>query len=227
MSDPIKLDTQAGYDRWAQVYDSEGNPLIRLEEAVVREWIPSPAGTSIADVACGTGRHTLWLAQAGATVHAYDASPGMMEKARVKLAGHDVRFTEHMLPDPMPVADGAYDVVVFALVADHVEDLPGAFRELCRVLKPNGLLVFTVLHPAMNLRGITARFFDPDTGSEVRVAAFEHTFGDYVMATLRAGLVIEEIVERQGDAALAKMTPRAEKYIGWPMLLAMRLRKPA
>ncbi len=227
MSDPIKLDTRAGYDRWAQIYDSEGNPLVQLEGPVVREWIPSPAGMRIADVACGTGRHTLWLAQAGAKIHAYDASAGMIEKARVKLAGHDVLFTEHMLPDPLPVADGTYDIVLFALVADHVEDLPGAFRELHRVLKPNGLLIFTVLHPAMNLRGITARFYDPETGDEVRVAAFEHTYADFVMAMLSAGLAIEEIVERKGDAELAKATPRAEKYVGWPMLLAMRLRKPA
>ncbi|MFH1418829.1 MAG: class I SAM-dependent methyltransferase [Planctomycetota bacterium] len=227
MADPIKLDARTGYDRWAQVYDTEGNPLVQLEEPVVRAWIPAPAGQCIADVACGTGRHTLWLAQAGAAVHAFDASAGMIEKAREKLAGRDVRFAEHALPAPLPVADGTFDVVLFALVADHVEDLPGAFRELRRVLKPGGLLIFTVLHPAMNLRGITARFWDPVTGDEVRVAAFEHTYADYVMATLSAGLVIEEIVERKADAELARKTPRAEKYVGWPMLLAMRLRKPA
>ena len=225
MSEPIHLDPQAGYDRWAEVYDTELNPLVQLEEPVVRAWISAPRGLRVADVGCGTGRHALWLAEGGAEVDAFDASVGMMAKAREKLAEHGVRFQEHLLPAPLPVADATYDAVLFALVADHVEQLEAAFCDLRRVLKPGGTLVFTVLHPAMNLRGLTARFWDPADGSEVRVAAFEHTYADYVMAVLRAGLVVNEIVERKADAALAAKAPRAEKYLGWPMLLAMRLRK--
>jgi malonyl-CoA O-methyltransferase len=226
MPEPIKLDARTGYDRWAQVYDTEDNPLVRLEGPVVREWIRDPAGRRIADVACGTGRHTLWLAEAGAVVHAYDASAGMIEKAREKLANHDVRLAEHALPNALPVEDDFFDGVLFALVADHIADLTGAYRELHRVLKPGGWLVSTVLHPAMNLLGLTARFWDPVTGEEVRVDAFEHTYADYVMAPLKARFRIEEIAERKADAELAKVAPRAEKYIDWPMLLAMRLQKP-
>ena len=226
MPEPRHLDPQRGYDRWAEVYDTEGNPLVLLEEPVVHAWIDQPKGLRIADVGCGTGRHALWLADACAEVHAFDASAGMMARARDKLAEHGVRLYQHVLPAPLPAADGTFDAVLFALVADHIEDLATAFCELRRVLKAGGRLIFTVLHPAMNLLGITARFWDPKDGGEVRVAAFEHTYGDYVMGVLRAGLVIEEIVERKADAALAQMTPRAEKYVGWPMLLAMRLRRP-
>jgi SAM-dependent methyltransferase len=224
MPERIHLDAQTGYDRWATVYDDERNPLVLLEGPVVRGWIPSPAGVRVADVGCGTGRHALWLADAGATVDAYDPSPGMMAKAREKLASRGVRLHAHALPEPLPAADGTFDVVLLALVADHLADLVGTFRELRRVVKLGGVVIFTVLHPAMNLRGITARFTDPDNGNEVRVAAFEHTYADYVMAALKAGLTIDEIVERKADAALAAQAPRAEKYVGWPMLLALRLR---
>lgn len=224
MSGPVHLDPQDGYDRWAELYDTEGNPLVLLEEPVVRGWIKDPNGLRVADVGCGTGRHAVWLADGGAQVDAYDASPGMMAKARQKLAKHGVRLHKHVLPAPLPVADETYDVVLFALVADHLADLEGTFRDLRRVLKPGGMLIFTVLHPAMNLLGVTARFWDPESGDEVRVAAFEHTYADYLMAVLKTGLVIEEIVERRVDQALAAKTPRAEKYVGWPMVLAMRLR---
>lgn len=227
MADPVHMDAQAGYDRWATIYDDELNPLVLLEEPIVRGWLPTPAGLRIADVGCGTGRHTLWLADAGARVDAFDASDGMMARARSKLARHGVRFHAHTLPEPLPAADATYDVVLLALVADHIANLPAAFTELRRVLRPDGELICTVLHPAMNLRGITARFTDPDSGHEVRVAAFEHTYADYVMAPLRAGLCIEEITERKADAALVTKTPRAEKYLGWPLLLALRLRRSA
>ena len=146
-----------------------------------------------------------------------------MAKARAKLSARGVTFDEHAMPAPIPAADDTFDVTLLALVADHLEDLDAAFVELRRVTRPGGTVVFTVLHPAMNLRGLTARFTDPVTGGEVRVAAFEHTFGAYVMAPLRAGLEIAEIVEHKADAALVARTPRAEKYLDWPLLLAMRL----
>ncbi len=226
MSERIDLNLKAGYDLWATIYDEELNPLVVLEEPVVRSWIERPAGLHVADVGCGTGRHTLWLADAGANVDAYDASCGMMGKARAKLTERSVRFVEHELPAPLPVADDTYDLVLLALVADHLADLGAVQRELYRVLRPAGQLMVTVLHPAMNLLGLTARFSHPEDGREVRVAAFEHTYADYVMSAVRAGLVIEELVEQKVDAALVAKAPRAEKYMGWPLLLAMKLRKP-
>lgn len=226
MASPVHVDTLSGYDRWALIYDDELNPLVLLEEPVVHGWLPSPRGLHIVDLGCGTGRHAAWLAAAGAAVDAFDASPGMMSKAAAKLASLGVRPRHHLLPEPLPVADATYDAALLALVADHLAELPATFREVFRVLKPGGLGIFTVLHPAMNLLGITARFTDPDTGDEIRVEAHTHTYADYLMAMLRSGLHIEEIVERQADKALAARAPRAEKYIGWPLLLAARLVKP-
>ena len=225
MSDRIHLDTRAGYDRWSEVYDDEVNPLVQLEEPVVRGWLGDVAGLQLADVGCGTGRHARWMAESGASVDAFECSTGMMAKARAKLTGSGVRLHEHALPDPIPAPDDTYDITLLALVGDHLEDLEAAFSELRRVTRPGGQVVFTVLHPAMNLLGLTARFADPETGQEVRVAAYEHTYADYVMATLRSGLTIEELVERKADQALIDQAPRAEKYLGWPMLLAMRMKK--
>ena len=151
------LDIREGYDLWAEIYDGELNPLVHLEEPLVRGWLASVAGLKVADVGCGTGRHTAWLAQAGAGVDAYETSPGMLAKAKAKLVGRSVHFIQHQLPNPMPVESETYDVALFALVADHLADLNGAFCELHRILKPGGSLIFTVLHPAMNLRGINDR----------------------------------------------------------------------
>src|SRR5262245_58034686 len=49
------LDVRAGYARWSTIYDEAPNPLIRVEQPVVREMIDrSPAGAAL-DAACGTG----------------------------------------------------------------------------------------------------------------------------------------------------------------------------
>jgi len=46
-----------GYDRWSEVYDSDGNPLVALEEPEVIRMMGEVRGLRVADVGTGTGRH--------------------------------------------------------------------------------------------------------------------------------------------------------------------------
>src|SRR5258708_7998966 len=46
---------------------------------------------------------------------------------------------------------------------------------------------------------------------------------DYMMAGVRAGLTLKLVSEHAADEALAAQSPRAAKYLGWPMLLLMRV----
>ncbi len=73
------------------------------------------------------------------------------------------------------------------------------------------------------LRGVQARFYHPVTGDRTQLASEPHQISDYVMAAVRAGLAIEHIGEYAVPESLAAQLPRAEKYIGWPMLFLMKL----
>ncbi len=221
---PEKAAIQQGYDRWAEIYDQEQNPLIGLEEPVVREALGDVAGLEMLDLGCGTGRHALWLAAAGASVTAVDFSAGMMEKARAKPGAERVRFLVHDLHERLPFPDGAFDRVVSGLVLEHLRDLDAFFGEARRVLKPAGRAVVSGMHPAMFLRDVRARFHDPLTGEKVEPGSVEHGIGDYAMAAVRAGFSLEGIVEQAPDAAYAARCSRAAKYVGWPMLLVLSLR---
>jgi malonyl-CoA O-methyltransferase len=220
---PSKAGIKGGYDRWSEIYDEEANPLIGLEEPVVREALGDVAGLAVLDLGCGTGRHALWLASAGATVTAVDFSEGMMEKARAKPGAERIRFLVHDLHQRLPFPDGAFDVVVSGLVLEHLHEFGPFFAEARRVLWPGGRAVVSGMHPAMFLRDVRARFHDPATGEKVEPGSVEHTVGDCVMAAVRAGFNLEGIDERAADAAFAVRYPRAEKYVGWPMLLVLRL----
>ena len=48
---------------------------------------------------------------------------------------------------------------------------------------------------------------------------------DSVIAATRAGLHIDHMSEHVVDKELAARSPRAQKYLGWPLLLLMRLRR--
>ncbi len=214
---------RAGYDRWALVYDHDANPLPALEEPIVHEAIGSVAGLTVLDLGCGTGRHALRLAADGAEVTAVDFSEGMLAEARRKPGAEFVRFLVHDLHEPLPLPAGSFDLVVSGLVLEHLRDLGGFFREARRMLGPGGRAVVSAMHPAMFLRGSQARFTDPESGQIVQPGSLPHSFGDSVMAAVRAGFRIDQIGEHAPDAAFAARYPRAEKYIGWPMLVVLGL----
>ena len=223
MSAQSPIPTREGYDRWSQVYDDDANPLIALEEPVFDELVGDVSGKRILDVGCGTGRHSLRLARRGAHVSAIDFSTGMLDKARVQPGAEHINFIQHDLHTPFPFDDQSFDLVVCALVLDHIHKLAPFFAQLRRVCAPNGRIVCTVMHPAMTLKGVQARFNDPATGEKIHVDSATNSLPDYITAILAAHLTIDHISEHAPDQALAARFPRAEPYVDYPVLLAMRI----
>ena len=219
----LVLPAREGYDRWAEVYDEDGNPLLPLEETQVAALLGDVRGLAIADVGCGTGRHTVRAAAAGARVTAVDFSPRMLERARQKAGALPVTFVAADVTRPLPFPDAAFARVLCCLVTEHIADLASLFRELGRIARSDGCVIVSAMHPAMMLKGVQARFFDPASGAETRPVSYPHQIADYVMGATRAGLRFDHLSEHPVDAALAARYPRAEKYLGWPMLLVMRL----
>jgi ubiquinone/menaquinone biosynthesis C-methylase UbiE len=135
-----EISTAEVYAGWAAHYDEPGNELIDLEQPVVREILAGvPVGRAL-DVACGTGRHTAYLAERGHTVIGVDTSPEMLAVARQKVPAAEFHVSD--LHD-LPFANASFDVVVCALSLAHVPDLTRAFAEFVRVLKPGGDLVLS------------------------------------------------------------------------------------
>ena len=216
--------TRAGYDQWAAIYDRDRNPLPALEEPLVRELLGDVRGLEILDLGCGTGRHSIRMAGAGAHVIALDFSSEMLAHARRKTGANDLRFQAHDLSQTLPFVAENFDRVLCALVVDHIEELDKLFSEMHRVCRPNGNVVVSGMHPAMMLRGVQARFRLPETNREIRPASYPHEMSAYVMAAARAGFAFDHFSEHVVDEKVASRHERARKYLGWPMLFLMRLR---
>ena len=219
----IELPTRQGYDRWSAIYDEEDNPLVMLEHKHFEQIMNDVCSLRVLDAGCGTGRHAISLAQRGAKVTAMDFSEGMLARARSKPGSQAVEFVQHDLESPLPLSSQYFDRIVSGLVIDHINDLGRFFSELRRVCKPTGFVLITVMHPAMSLRGVQARFTDPDTGCLVLPASRTHAICDYVMAALEAGFAIRRMGEYAVDEALIGRSERARRYLGWPLLLLLEL----
>jgi malonyl-CoA O-methyltransferase len=223
--DPVS--TREGYDRWSAVYDATDNPLITLEERELPGLLGDLSGLDTVDIGCGTGRWTERLVTAGARVTAVDFSFGMLAKARERLAHESVHFVEHDLAVAFPFADERFDLVLSALVLEHIAELAPFFGELARVCRRGGRVALSAMHPAMLLLGCQAEFNDPQTNRDVRPRSFAHQISDFVMAAHRAGLDVELVREHEIDEQLREVSAKAAKWAGWPLLLIMIFERPA
>jgi ubiquinone/menaquinone biosynthesis C-methylase UbiE len=194
--DVPELDVDAGYARWATSYDDAANPLIRVEEPVVRAIVDRvPPGRAL-DAACGTGRHTAYLASRGHRVAGVDATPAMLEKARARVPSADLRVGDLA---HLPFDAGAFDLAVCALALSHLSAPEPAVAELARVLRPGGTLVVSDLHPTMLLLGGTGFFVD-SSGRAGNVRSYHHPHARYLAAFRRAGLSVVDCVEPMIEA---------------------------
>ncbi|MEZ3143272.1 class I SAM-dependent methyltransferase [Halobaculum sp. MBLA0143] len=145
-------------DSVAQAYEdkrfSGGGRLIdRREKRAVLDAVGPVEGRRILEIACGTGRFTVMLAERGADVTGLDISDAMLTQGRQKArrAGVADRI-EFLRGDAgrLPFPDDYFDAVVAMRFFHLADDPAGYLRELARVAEE------TV-------------FFDTFVGSSLRV----------------------------------------------------------
>jgi len=99
-------------------------------------------GLRALDLACGTGDIAMALADKGALVVGVDLTPRMIELAIVKARRRrPPALPVHFIVGDMcalPLAGGRFDLVTTGYGLRNVPDLPGAIREIRRVLRPGG-----------------------------------------------------------------------------------------
>jgi ubiquinone/menaquinone biosynthesis C-methylase UbiE len=212
-----------GYAKWADSYDAYANPLIAVEEPIVRRLVGEPRGLSVLDAACGTGRHAAWLAAAGARVTGVDPSEEMLAVARTKCPRVDLRAGSLA---HLGVPDASFDVAVCALVFEHLPELERAFDELARVVRPGGALVASVYHPVFMLKGIPPHFLHEADGVEYEMDGHPHLIADYFAELRRVGLTLTDLLEPIVDEALMTQYPRMRKHAGLPVGVIFRAVRP-
>ena len=99
-------------------------------------------GQCIADLGCGTGEILCQLINTDAhRLIGVDASPEMLEQARIKLPDTlklELRLGE---VENLPMRDREIDLAVMSMVLFHLVEPERSMAEVCRVLKPGGRFI--------------------------------------------------------------------------------------
>ena len=110
---------------------------------VLVELVKAAAPRLVLDMGCGSGHlaKRLKAVLKDVEIHGVDISTAALARAAGRLDRHwhlDVDKAD------LPMADGAYDVVICSEVLEHIYDVDHALAELARVLKPTGAGLVTV-----------------------------------------------------------------------------------
>lgn len=161
-------------------------------------------------VADGEGRNSVWLAEQGLQVDAFDIAETGVAKARRLARRHGVSVNFAVADcDALAWPEAVYDVVaaIFVQFADPATR-GRLFARMVRVLRPGGLLV---------LQGYTPRQLAYRTGGPQRL---DHL---YTEALLRKAFASLEIIElRAYDAELSE----GRQHTGMSALIGMLARRP-
>jgi SAM-dependent methyltransferase len=223
-----EYDLGDGYRRWSATYDTPLR-LFGLEEPVVRRLFASLSAPRVLDAACGTGRHSSYLAARGHRIIGVDRSPEMLERARAKVP--EGTFREGNLEE-LPVADGEVDAAVCALALVHLPEIAKAVRELARAVHPGGRVIVSDVHPFPILLGWQAQFRTA-SGDAGFMRLHPHLASDYCQAFAAAGLRIRSCQEPRLTSASAvtaasEPLPDANRaaFVGLPGVIVWDLEKP-
>jgi ubiquinone/menaquinone biosynthesis C-methylase UbiE len=133
------------YDsKWGITYNEVGQAQVtaKLAKALGR---PPGFFARALEIGAGTGYFTLNLMRAGVIREAVatDISPGMLEALELSAAELGLAVeTAACEASALPFDDGSFDLVFGHAVLHHLPDLPGAFAEFRRVLRPGGMVAF-------------------------------------------------------------------------------------
>lgn len=195
----------------------------------------------VCDLACGQGWIARELAQRGACVTGIDLAENLLAIARLheKQTPLGIDYVHGNAHDALELPHGDFDGCICVMALMNLDDIPGVFQTVHRILKPGGWFVFAITHPCFQTPGaqwittpegksarivsdyFTERIWTSGSSKGVRSRVGEHhrMLSTYFNALVAAGLVFERMVEPVGIGESSNQQPGKQEV---PAIMLVR-----
>ena len=210
-NDPNQISREA-WDANAEAWDArmgdEGNGFFNvLCWPVIASFLDARPGQNILDVACGNGLTSRRLAALGANVTAFDFSGELIRLANSR-PNPDSRISYHVIDATgesalLALGEHGFDSALCNMALFDMADIEPLFRALPKLLKPPGVFVFSLTHPAFN------------NASTVRVA--EEVDDEGELKTIYSVKTSRYMTSFQAKGLALRNQPRPQMYFERPL----------
>ena len=173
------------------------------EVKAMMDWLALPAGSTVLDLCCGMGRHSLALTEFGYDVTGVDLSEVLLASARQFDSEQSVQWLRGDMRD-VPL-QREFDAVVNLFTSfgyfDADEQNQKVLHEIDRLLKPNGKFLIDFLNPGYVKRTLVPHSTRHDE---------EHVIQEY--RTIEAGFVKKQIVIQQDNEPARRYSEQVRLY---------------
>lgn len=218
------FDTAGGVEAW-NTHAEEYSQYLNSEESKIYQRLilddvsqaleRLPKNGRILDLGCGEGTTTRRWSDLGFDVNGVDFSDSLIDMASSQYPQIDFKVGD--ITQGLDFSDDYFEAVVSSMVLIYISDLKKVFENVRRVLKPDGLFVFSILNPyyaypvGIWKRGLVGRLLGRKPRLIIRqyfeMAAYakplgggnfsgqHHILSDYLNGLAETGFKLEKMVE--------------------------------
>lgn len=133
---------------WDKIFEEEKIlPPIQEDIPKIADIFKENGAKKVLDLACGSGKHTVYLAEQGFAVYGIDISEEGIKKAKQWLKKKNLcaDLVVGSIYKRLPYEDNFFDAVICIQSINHarIETIRRAIKEIERILKPKGFIFIT------------------------------------------------------------------------------------
>lgn len=175
-----------------------------FERPAMIDEFPILDGLDVLDAGAAAGWYSEYMFNKGANVTAVDISDNMLYLAKKRLNDKVKVIKCDLSKELLMFDDSSFDFIMSSLTLDYIEDWNMVFSEFKRLLKIDGVLLFSVQHPFDDYSVehydtyFNTQLMEHETegfGEKVAVWFYKRPLQEMVMPLLRNGLEITLIKE--------------------------------
>lgn len=239
------FDNPIFYEGYRKIRENDGNANVLFEIPALFSMMPDLVGKKVLDLGCGFGEHCKLFVDLGAEkVVGIDISEKMLEIAKKENSHPRVTYLQ-MLIESLAELNGDFDVVVSSLALHYVEDFAGVVKNVYRLLKKDGIFIFSQEHPIVTSHSGGSRWTKDENGEKLHVnlsnygiegerevtwfvdgiKVYHRTFSTIVNTLCEAGFSIEHMIEPLPTAEILQNFPKHSDLFHKPDFLLLKVKK--